>query len=188
MRNKFSVSAWEPSLNLFAWVSCSCPGKNIRWDPANPTWDPRCVPGGIPPFSGGIPPGIMEHPTWDPANWSCFSKPWFKFLRRRREVVKMATKQRRGKQFFLKRAHLLGKKMKNLSIYVVRKFICWHNLQMWTKWLSINWIHSNCEYDSQQTNRFVNHCDTEKWCRNHIMHLTCIALSIRRKAKWPIRI
>ena len=36
------------------------PGKNIRWDPANPTWDPRCVP-------GGIPPGIMEHPAWDPA-------------------------------------------------------------------------------------------------------------------------
>ena len=42
------------------------PGKNIRWDPANPTWDPRCVPGGIPPFSGGIPGGIMEHPAWDP--------------------------------------------------------------------------------------------------------------------------
>ena len=42
------------------------PGKNIRWDPANPTWDPRCVPGRIPPFSGGIPPGIMEHPAWDP--------------------------------------------------------------------------------------------------------------------------
>ena len=40
--------------------------KNIRWDPANPTWDPRCVPGGIPPFSGGIPGGIMEHPAWDP--------------------------------------------------------------------------------------------------------------------------
>ena len=36
------------------------PGKNIRWDPANPTWDPMCVPGGIPPFSGGIPGGIME--------------------------------------------------------------------------------------------------------------------------------
>ena len=35
------------------------PGKNIWWDPANPTWDPRCVP-------GGIPPGIMEHPAWDP--------------------------------------------------------------------------------------------------------------------------
>ena len=35
------------------------PGKNIRWDPANPTWDPRCVP-------GGIPGGIMEHPAWDP--------------------------------------------------------------------------------------------------------------------------
>ena len=42
------------------------PGKNIRWDPANPTWDPRCVSGGIPPFSGGIPCGIMEHPAWDP--------------------------------------------------------------------------------------------------------------------------
>ena len=26
---------------------------------------PRCVPGGIPPFSGGIPGGIMEHPGWD---------------------------------------------------------------------------------------------------------------------------
>ena len=25
-----------------------------------------CVPGGIPPFSGGIPGGIMEHPAWDP--------------------------------------------------------------------------------------------------------------------------
>ena len=36
------------------------PGKNIKWDPADPTWDPRCVPGGIPP---GIPPGIMEHPA-----------------------------------------------------------------------------------------------------------------------------
>ena len=44
----------------------SLPGKNIRWDPANPIWDLRCVPGGIPPFSGGIPPGIMEHPAWDP--------------------------------------------------------------------------------------------------------------------------
>ena len=56
------------------------PGKNIRWDPTNPTnptWDPRCVPGGIPPFQVGsrvglwnipygIPPGIMEHPAWDP--------------------------------------------------------------------------------------------------------------------------
>ena len=39
--------------------ACMPPGKNIRWDPANPTWDPRCVP-------GGIPPGIMEHPAWDP--------------------------------------------------------------------------------------------------------------------------
>ena len=37
----------------------NCEGKNIRWDPANPTWNPRCVP-------GGIPPGIMEHPAWDP--------------------------------------------------------------------------------------------------------------------------
>ena len=38
------------------------PGKkNIRWDP-------RCVPGGILPFSGGIPTGIMEHPAWDPTN------------------------------------------------------------------------------------------------------------------------
>ena len=35
--------------------------KNIRWDPINPTWDPRCVP-------DGIPSGIMEHPAWDPAN------------------------------------------------------------------------------------------------------------------------
>ena len=46
------------------------PGKNIRWDPANPNWDPRCVPSGIPPSFGGIPlgipPGIMEHPRWDP--------------------------------------------------------------------------------------------------------------------------
>ena len=47
-------------------ISWQLPGKNIRWDPANPTWDPRCVPGGIPPFSGGIPGGIMEHPAWDP--------------------------------------------------------------------------------------------------------------------------
>ena len=38
------------------------PGKNIKWDPADPTWDPRCAP-------GGIPPGTMEHPAWDPANW-----------------------------------------------------------------------------------------------------------------------
>ncbi|RMX42641.1 hypothetical protein pdam_00010280 [Pocillopora damicornis] len=37
------------------------PGKNIRCDPANPTWDPRCVPLGIPPFLGGIP----SDPTWD---------------------------------------------------------------------------------------------------------------------------
>ena len=44
----------------------ACLGKNIRWDPTIPTWDPRCVPGGIPPFSGGIPGGIMEHPAWDP--------------------------------------------------------------------------------------------------------------------------
>ena len=50
------------------------PGKNVRRDPANPTWDPRLIPGGIPPEIGGIPPGIppgiMErpgrHPTWDP--------------------------------------------------------------------------------------------------------------------------
>ena len=46
----------------------------IGRDPANPTWDPRLIPGGIPPEIGGIPPGIppgiMErpgrHPTWDP--------------------------------------------------------------------------------------------------------------------------
>ena len=52
------------------------PGKNVRRDPANPTWDPRLIPGGIPPEIGGIPPGIppgiMErpgrHPTWDPTN------------------------------------------------------------------------------------------------------------------------
>ena len=97
------------SFSLICKINLDDPGKNTRWDPANPAWDPRCVPGGIPPFSGGIPPGIMEHPTWDPANWSCFSKPWFKFLRRRREVVKMATEQRRGKELFLKRAHLLVK-------------------------------------------------------------------------------
>jgi len=36
----------------------SNPGKNIRWDPANPNWDPRCVPSGIPPSYGGIPHGI----------------------------------------------------------------------------------------------------------------------------------
>ena len=50
------------------------PGKNVRRDPANPTWDLRLIPGGIPPEIGGIPPGIppgiMErpgrHPTWDP--------------------------------------------------------------------------------------------------------------------------
>lgn len=50
------------------------PGKNVRRDPANPTWDPRLIPGGIPPEIGGIPPGIppgiMErpgsYPTWDP--------------------------------------------------------------------------------------------------------------------------
>ena len=42
------------------------PGKNMRRDPAIPTWDPRCIPGGIPPSSGGIPTGILEHPRWDP--------------------------------------------------------------------------------------------------------------------------
>ena len=50
------------------------PGKNVRRDPANPTWDPRLIPGGIPPEIGGIPPGIPpgilerpgRHPTWDP--------------------------------------------------------------------------------------------------------------------------
>ena len=36
----------------------SLPGKNIRWDPANPIWDLRCVPGGIPPEK-------RWHPTWD---------------------------------------------------------------------------------------------------------------------------
>ena len=49
----------------------SIPGKIVRRDPANPTWDPRSVPGGIPPEEGGIPPGIppgiMKHPRWDPA-------------------------------------------------------------------------------------------------------------------------
>ena len=43
-----------------------CPGKNMRRNPAIPTWDPRRIPGGIPPFSGGIPTGIMEDPVWDP--------------------------------------------------------------------------------------------------------------------------
>ena len=43
-----------------------CPGKNMRRNPAIPTWDPRRIPGGIPPFSGGIPTGIMKHPVWDP--------------------------------------------------------------------------------------------------------------------------
>ena len=38
----------------------------MRRDPAIPTWDPRCIPCGISPFSGGIPSGIMERPTWDP--------------------------------------------------------------------------------------------------------------------------
>ena len=46
------------------------PGKNVRRDPANPTWDPRLIPGGIPPEIGGIPPGIppgiMERPGRDP--------------------------------------------------------------------------------------------------------------------------
>ena len=54
------------SISYTCGVNNSTPGKNIRWDPANPTWDPMCVPGGIPPFSGGIPGGIMEHPAWDP--------------------------------------------------------------------------------------------------------------------------
>ena len=34
--------------------------KKVRRDPANPAWDPRFVP-------GGIPTGILEPPTWDPA-------------------------------------------------------------------------------------------------------------------------
>ena len=36
------------------------PGKKVRRDPANPAWDPRFVP-------GGIPTGILEALTWDPA-------------------------------------------------------------------------------------------------------------------------
>ena len=55
-----------PSTIQVPYLKYIYPGKYIRWDPANPTWDPRCVPGGIPPFSGGIPGGIMEHPAWDP--------------------------------------------------------------------------------------------------------------------------
>ena len=31
----------------------------MRRDPAIPTWDPRCIP-------GGIPTGIMEHPKSNP--------------------------------------------------------------------------------------------------------------------------
>ena len=38
----------------------------MRRDLTIPTWDSRCIPGGIPPFSGGISTGIMEHPVWDP--------------------------------------------------------------------------------------------------------------------------
>lgn len=89
---------------------------------------------------------------------------------------------------FPKDGHLLVKKMKNLSIHVVREVIGWPNQQIWIKWLSINWIHNNYGHDSKQTNRLVNHCGTEKWYRSHIMHLTCIASSIRRKAKRLISI
>ena len=46
------------------------PGKNIRQDSPNPTWDPGFLPAGIAPILGGIlaeiPPGIMERPGWDP--------------------------------------------------------------------------------------------------------------------------
>ena len=49
---------------------CAYPGKNVRWDPANPTWDPVLIPGGIPGgiggIPGGIPTGIMERLGWDP--------------------------------------------------------------------------------------------------------------------------
>ena len=45
--------------------------NRVRRDPANPAWDPRFVPGGIlggiPPIPPGIPTGILEPPTWDPA-------------------------------------------------------------------------------------------------------------------------
>ena len=83
----FEFLSWKSfTFNFLVKKGCKCslifgslnyrahPGKNMRRDPAIPTWDPRCIPGGIPPFSrpglwnipGGIPPRIMEHPVWDP--------------------------------------------------------------------------------------------------------------------------
>ena len=44
--------------------------RNVRRNPANPTWDPVLIPGGIPGEIGripdGIPTGIMERLGWDP--------------------------------------------------------------------------------------------------------------------------
>ena len=75
----FEFLSWKSfTFNFLVKKGCKCslifgslnyrahPGKNMRRDPAIPTWDPRCIPSGIPPFSGGIPTGIMEHPRWDP--------------------------------------------------------------------------------------------------------------------------
>ena len=75
----FEFLSWKSfTFNFLVKKGCKCgwifgslnyrahPGKNMRRDPAIPTWDPRCIPGGIPPFSGGIPSRIMEHPVWDP--------------------------------------------------------------------------------------------------------------------------
>ena len=74
----FEFLSWRSfTFNFLVKKRCKCgwifgslnyrahPGKNMRWDPTITTWDPRCIPGGIPPFSGGIPTGIMEHPTRD---------------------------------------------------------------------------------------------------------------------------
>ena len=80
-RNNAHVLRKSQRLILKCVTLHACPGKNIRWDPANPTWDPRCVPGWDPGWDygkscmgshlglwnilHGIPPGIMEHPAWD---------------------------------------------------------------------------------------------------------------------------
>ena len=64
----FSSESFLPMLLILLFY---IPDKTVRRDPANPTWDPRSVPGGILPEEGGIPPeippGIMKHPRWDSA-------------------------------------------------------------------------------------------------------------------------
>ena len=42
------VRVYYIDLGLVSGLSRHSPGKIVRRDPANPTWDPRSVPGGIP--------------------------------------------------------------------------------------------------------------------------------------------